>query len=60
MGAAASLSGIRNWVQFSRVQQPVPEHAAAYDLIYPLYTELYRSLTGAFDEVARLQREMEK
>jgi gluconokinase len=59
MGGAASISEIRNWVQFSRIQQPVPEHAAAYDRIYPLYTELYRSLTGAFDEVARLQQEME-
>jgi len=59
MGGAASISEIRNWVQFSRIQQPVPEHAAAYDRIYPLYTELYRSLTGAFDEVARLQQDME-
>jgi gluconokinase len=60
LGGAASVDGIRGWVKFRRVQQPVPEHAAAYDRIYPLYTELYRSLTGAFDEVARLQREMEK
>jgi gluconokinase len=59
MGGAASISEIRNWVQFGRVQQPIPEHAAAYDRIYPLYTELYRSLTGAFDEVAQLQQEME-
>lgn len=58
MGGAASFSEIRNWVQFSRVQQPVPEHAAVYDRIYPLYTELYRSLTGAFDEAARLQHEL--
>ncbi|MCU0590681.1 MAG: gluconokinase [Desulfobacterales bacterium] len=58
MGGAASISEIRNWVQSSRVQQPVPEHAALYDRIYPLYTELYRSLTGAFDEAARLQHEL--
>jgi len=60
MGGAVSIGGIRDWVQFSRVQQPLPEHAAAYDRIYPLYTELYRSLASAFDEVARLQREIGK
>lgn len=58
MGGAASIGDIRKWVQFSRVRQPVPEHAAVYESIYPLYTELYRSLTGAFDEAARLQLEL--
>jgi gluconokinase len=58
MGGAASISGIRDWVRFNRVQRPVPEHAAVYDRIYPLYTELYRSLAGGFDEVARLQNEL--
>jgi gluconokinase len=57
-GGAASISDIRNWVQSSRVRQPVPEHAAVYERIYPLYAELYRSLAGAFDEAARLQHEL--
>jgi len=58
MGGAGSISDIRNWVQFSRVQRPVPEHAAVYDRIYLQYNGLYRSLTGAFDAVARLQHEL--
>jgi gluconokinase len=58
-GGAGSISDIRNWVQSSRVQRPIPEHAAVYDRIYPLYTGLYRSLTGAFDEIARMQNELD-
>jgi len=58
MGGAASISEIRNWVQSSRVLHPVPEHAAVYEHVYPLYTELYRSLTGAFEKAARLQHEL--
>jgi gluconokinase len=57
-GGAGSISDIRSWVQFSRAQRPVPEHAAVYDRMYPLYDGLYRSLTGAFDEIARVQSEL--
>jgi gluconokinase len=59
MGGAASISDIRNWVQFSRVLRPASEHAAVYDRIYPLYTELYQSLADGFDEIGRLQNELE-
>jgi gluconokinase len=57
-GGAGSIEDIRNWVQFNRVQHPVPGHAAVYGRIYPLYTELYRSLAGGFEEIARLQNEL--
>jgi gluconokinase len=57
-GGAASIGDMRNWVQFSRIQRPVPEYAAVYDRVYPLYAELYRSLAGAFDKIARLQHEL--
>jgi gluconokinase len=58
MGGTGSISGIQDWVRFGRIQRPVPGHAAVYDRIYPQYTGLYRSLTGAFDEIARLQHEL--
>jgi len=57
-GGAGSIGDIRNWVQFSRAQRPIPEHAAVYDRMYPLYDGLYRSLTGPFDEIARVQGEL--
>jgi gluconokinase len=58
MGGAGSISDIRNWVRFGRVQRPMAEHTAVYDRIYPLYIGLYRTLTGAFDEIARLQNDL--
>jgi len=57
-GGASSISDIRNWVQFSRVQRPVAEHTAVYNRLYRTYKKLYRSVGATFDEVAGLQREL--
>jgi gluconokinase len=57
-GGAGSINDIRNWVRFSRVQHPVSEHTAVYQQMYPLFSRLYQSLKGAFDEVARLQSKL--
>ena len=57
-GGAGSIDDIRDWVRFSRVQRPDPEHAAVYDRIYPQYSRLYRLLTDGFEDIARLQNEL--
>jgi gluconokinase len=54
-GGAAELGAIRNWVRFEKTLGPVAAHCEVYDRIYPVYLRLYRALTGAFDEIARLQ-----
>jgi gluconokinase len=56
---AGAISDIRNWVQFTRVQRPIAENMAVYGRIFPLYTGLYRSLTGTFEEIAQLQNELD-
>jgi gluconokinase len=56
---AGAISDIRNWVQLTRVQRPIAENMAVYDRIFPLYTGLYRSLTGTFEEIAQLQNELD-
>jgi sugar (pentulose or hexulose) kinase len=57
-GGAGSINDIRNWVQFGRVQRPVPEHTAIYDRLYRTYKKLYVSVAVAFDEISGLQREL--
>lgn len=57
-GGAGSIDDIRDWVRFSRVQRPDPEHAAVYNRVYRTYKNLYCSAAAGFDEVAELQREL--
>jgi gluconokinase len=57
-GGAGSINDIRNWVQFGRVQRPVPEHTAIYNRLYRTYKKIYVSVAVAFDEISGLQREL--
>jgi gluconokinase len=57
-GGAADIAAIRSWVRFGPTVGPRPEPAEIYDRLFPIYAGLYRALTGAFDEIARLQAEL--
>ena len=58
-GKAGCMEDIRNWVQINRVCRPVGSNAAVYGRIYSLYTRLYEAAAGHFEEVARLQNELD-
>ncbi len=57
-GHLGRMEDVRGIVRMGESVHPVPAHAALYDRIYPLYTGIYRSLEGAFDEVASLQSDL--
>ena len=57
-GCAADLESLKNLVKPGRSCLPGQENAAVYKRIYPLYQRLYRDVSGNFEEIARLQREL--
>ena len=57
-GAVEGLEGIADWVRVERVCRPAAERAPVYDRVYALYDRTYRALSGCFDDVARLQNEL--
>lgn len=58
-GQAGCMEDIRNWVHIDRVCRPVGSSAAVYDRIYPLYMRLYQTAASHFEEIARLQNELD-
>jgi gluconokinase len=58
-GRAGRMEDIRDWVQIDRVCRPVSSNAAVYGRIYSLYTRLYEATAGHFEEIARLQNELD-
>jgi hypothetical protein len=46
-------------LQIASRQAPVPENAARYDLLYPIYHGLYATLRGAFHSLAGLSDDRE-
>ncbi len=57
-GRAASLESLKDLVKPGRSCLPGKENAALYQGIYPLYLKLYRSVSGNFEDIARLQHEL--
>jgi gluconokinase len=58
-GAAGCMEDIRDWVRIDRVVRPAGRNAAVYDRMYPLYLRLYQTAAGHFEEIARLQKELD-
>ena len=58
-GKAGCMEDIRTWVQIDRVCRPDASRAAVYDRIYPLYMRLYEAVAGHFQEIVRLQNELD-
>jgi gluconokinase len=58
-GGAGSIDDVRDWVRFDRLQRPVAGHTAVYNRLYPQYSRLCRLLTEGFEDIARLQNELE-
>lgn len=44
-------------VSIQKRYQPVPEDAAIYNRLYPIYNNLYQSVSPAFDQIAEFQLE---
>ncbi len=57
-GCIANLEGLSHFVKPGRSCLPGKENAAIYKRIYPLYQQLYRSVSGNFEDIARLQRDI--
>jgi gluconokinase len=58
-GALPAFEKAGELVSLGSEFHPVAADAAAYDRLYPIYVDLYRRLTGSFDQVAAFQREQE-
>jgi gluconokinase len=58
-GKAGCLEDIRGWVHIDRVCRPAGTNAAVYDRIYSLYKRLYQAAARHFEEIARLQNELD-
>ncbi len=57
-GGIANLESLNNLVKPGRSCLPGKENAAIYQRIYPLYQRLYHSVSGNFEEIARLQQDI--
>ena len=57
-GGVANLESLKNFVKPGKSCIPGKENAALYQRIYPLYQRLYHSVSGNFEEIARLQRDL--
>jgi gluconokinase len=57
-GCIANLEGLSHFVKPGRSCLPGKENAAIYKRIYPLYQKLYRSVSGNFEDIARLQQDL--
>jgi len=59
-GKAKNLEALADYVQPEKSCSPNRADAAIYDRIYPLLNKLYQAVRGSFDDVARLQRELDQ
>jgi gluconokinase len=59
-GRVDTLEKLGEFVGFGRSCRPNQESVDIYDRIYPVYMKLYHHLGEAFEEVAELQRGLEK
>ena len=59
-GRVDTLEKLGEFVEFGRSCRPNQESVDIYDRIYPVYMKLYHHLGEAFEEVAELQRGLEK
>ena len=57
-GVVAELESLKDFVKPGSPCSPGKENAALYQRIYPLYQRLYHSVSGNFEEIARLQQEL--
>lgn len=57
-GHLERIEDVQKLVEMGESYHPDPLDVAVYDRIYPLYTQLYHALIGAFDEVALLQHDL--
>jgi gluconokinase len=57
-GCVADLESLKDYVKPGSPCSPGKENAALYQRIYPLYQRLYHSVSGNFEEIARLQQEL--
>jgi sugar (pentulose or hexulose) kinase len=55
-----TLEKAGEFVELGRSCRPNQESVEIYDKMYPLYMKLYHHLGEAFDQVAELQRGLEK
>jgi len=58
-GAAADLASLKDFAKPGRSCLPGKENAALYQKIYPLYQKLYRAVSPNFEEIARLQQDLD-
>ncbi len=57
-GQAESLEGLKDFVKPGKSCLPREETAALYQRIYPMYLKLYKAVSGNFEDIARLQKEL--
>jgi gluconokinase len=57
-GVVADLESLKDFVKPGSPCSPGKENAALYQRIYPLYQRLYHSVSGNFEEIARLQKDL--
>jgi gluconokinase len=57
-GVVADLESLKDFAKPGSPCSPGKENAALYQRIYPLYQRLYHSVSGNFEEIARLQQEL--
>jgi hypothetical protein len=57
-GVTAGLESLKNFVKPGRSCHPRKENAAVSQRIYPLYNQLYQTVSRKFEEIANLQQEL--
>lgn len=57
-GHANTLEDVKDFVKPGSLRHPRKENAVVYDRIYPIYINLYQTMSRNFDEIAGLQCEL--
>jgi len=56
VGDGQKLEDVLKWVKFKEVVEPNYQDTKIYDDYYEVYKNLYKSLKGNFEELAKIQR----
>jgi xylulokinase len=56
LGLYKDYDVVKQWVKYGEKHTPIPENAALYDRLYPVYRNLYPQVQSSFRDVAEALR----
>jgi gluconokinase len=57
-GVISEFENAQDFVSIEKRFTPILKDTAVYDRLYPIYTDLYRSSSAAFDRISQVQQEI--